>query len=67
MIPNPKVKDWKLKKVQYNIYSSFKAGLEAKYATLRKKKRIEINRLEEVEEMEERMKAQLKLANAKQK
>jgi len=57
MIPNPKVKDWKLKKVQFNIFSAFKAGLEVKYAELRKKKRIEINRIEEEEEVEERMKA----------
>ena len=57
MIPNPKVKDWKLKKVQYNIYSAFKANLEAKYAELRKKKREEINRIEEEEEAKERIKA----------
>ena len=64
MIPNPKVKDWKLKKVQFNIYQSFKAGLEQKYAELRKKKRNEINRLEEEEEAEELIKAQLKVAKA---
>jgi len=66
MIPNPKVKDWKLKKVQHNIHKAFKESLEARYADLRKKKRIEINRLEEEEEAEARIKAQLKLSNMAQ-
>lgn len=65
MIPNPKVKDWKLKKVQFNIYQAFKENLEQKYAELRKKKRKEINRLEEEEEAEELIKAQLKVAKAR--
>ena len=65
MIPNPKVKEWKLKKVQYNIYAAFKANLEEKYADLRKKKRREIDRMEEEEEAEAKIKAQLKIAQAK--
>ena len=64
MIPNPKVKDWKLKKVQFNIFSAFKRNLERQYGELRKKKRLEIDRLEEEEEMEERIKAQFKVSKA---
>ena len=28
MIPNPKIKDWKIKRVKMNIIANFKKGLE---------------------------------------